>query len=156
MKVCLAGATAAVALALVGCQVGRAASDPADPLPQPAFTVAGEPAVLGSWIGEHVTAESAPEPVAVPATAPATDTGTDAEEAPDAEPIPDGWHCNGPAYQCRGAEAEREREEAYWDWVEEENGYDSDDGYWFEDTNDTSCEGAGAYGDYSPEGYEDC
>lgn len=92
---------AVLALTLAGCQSADASSA-AEMVPQPAVTVAGAPGVAGAWSGELVTAHPAPEPVAVPA----------ADPAPEGESIPDGWHCNGPAYQCRGAEAEREGEEA--------------------------------------------
>lgn len=72
-------------------------------------------------------------------------------------PIYDGWICNGPAYICRGAEAEKEREDEYNKWAEE-NGIpeDLEDEAEAEAEAPWTCEGSGSYGDYSPEGYEGC
>lgn len=72
-------------------------------------------------------------------------------------PIYDGWICNGPAYICRGEEAEEEREDEYSKWADE-NGIpeDLEDEARAEAEAPWTCEGSGSYGDYSPEGYEGC
>lgn len=138
---------------LAGCSTDRREDAPQEEIVnQESITIPSNNPPGGIYEWENASADPAPEPVDDEAHKSSGEVQYEYFE----EEIPPGWDCAGPAYQCRGAEAEREREEAYWDWVEEENGYDSDDGYWFEDTNDTSCEGAGAYGDYSPEGYVDC
>ena len=152
---------AAVALsALVGCEMGDE-SPVSQAAPQPAITVAGEPGVVGAWTGDHVTANPAPEPVAEPA--PAAEPVPAA--VPESEPIHDGWHCNGPAYQCRGAEAEREREDEYNEWVQDQLDWAEEQEYWDRQAEEEAeaeanaphtCEGSGTYGDYSPEGYVDC
>ena len=109
---------------------------------QPAMTVTGEPGLVGTWTAGLVTAEPAPPPVVEPSD----------------EVIPDGWNCNGPAYQCRGAEAEREREREQAEWLEEQEHWDrqGEEEAEAEANAPHTCEGAGIYGDYSPEGYADC
>lgn len=128
-------------VALTGCQTSEA-SPVSEMVPQSAVTIGGAPGLVGAWTADHVTADPAPAPAA----------------APTAETFPDGWHCNGPAYQCRSAEAERQRERELLEWLEEQEDQHSQarEEAEAEANAPHTCEGSGIYGDYSPEGYVDC
>lgn len=140
---------AAVALsALAGCEMGDE-SQVSPAAPQPAITVAGELGVVGAWTGDHVTANPAPEPVAEPAPAPEPVPATVPGDEPDREK-------SSGEVQWEWFEDQQNQDDDYWDQVEVDNGYDPNDGYWFEDGGEPTCDGAGTYGDYSPEGYADC
>jgi Spy/CpxP family protein refolding chaperone len=134
MKILLA---CTLLLCLAGCASEAASGAEAPPEPQRPAVIAGDPHdLVGAYEPALVTAVRAPEP-APASPPPAADQSRDEPSSGELQ-----W--------------EWMQSQEYWDSVEEEHGYDPDDGYWFEDSSDPTCEGAGIYGDYSPEGYADC
>lgn len=106
------------------------------------------------FISESYDFEATPAPEA-PVYDPAAVDEAMGEEgiSPEEEAnIPPGWVCDGPAYLCRGEEAEEEREREQQEWLDEQAREEAE----AEAEAPWTCEGSGSYGDYSPEGYEGC
>ncbi|WP_156913808.1 hypothetical protein [Brevibacterium album] len=136
---------ASVAIALSGCSGAQhAAADGYES--QPATVIPGTP---GEVVGAHspiaVTAVRAPDPAPSSEHAGSTQTGWDCER-------------NWVGAYCRTAEESEDQARHQQDWADEQAEWNrqGEEEAEAEANAPHTCDGAGAYGDYSPEGYVDC